>query len=279
MRKVGFLITLIGIVWFVGCEPAESSIEIIEPVQIEGQISVDGVPIDNELSGMLIDDVLRLLGSGAALYEGWHNFWVWSKVDGASSWKEVSTIYKSGGGDTASDITMSGTYVAPVGCGYDSVLQWRGGTWWQQHSGSSGDTGYVSSWYSLQHDTLVLQSGGTIQADWTITVAASGSLLDTLEWHLAYGIQCGMAEEIDSMRLCYANGDTNIVTVTVFYDLPNDTVSFLGLDTQRSLNNDTLKTVSLMDKSGTIMSNYVANAGIPNPSTPSIKYKLPVEEH
>jgi len=279
MRKIAFLIALVGIVWFSGCVVTESEIEIVEPVIVEGQTCIDGIPIDNELSELLIDETLRLMGDGAALYEGWHNFWVWSKVDGASSWKEVSTIYKAGGGDTADYITMAGTYNAPVGCGYDSVLQWRGGTWWQGHSGSPGDTGYVTTWYTLQHDTTVLQSGGNIQADWTITVVASGSLLDTLEWHLAYGIQCGMAEEIDSLRLCYNNGDTNVVVATPIYDLANDTLTMQGIDTPRSAANDTLWTVALMDKDGTILSNYVANAYIASGSTPKVNYKLPVSEH
>lgn len=279
MKRVTFLTALVGIVWFAGCVDTESSIEIIEPIRVEGQTCIDGVPIDNELSELLIDEALRLLGGGAALYEGWHNFWVWSKVDGASSWKEVSTVYKAGGGDTADYITMTGTYVAPVGCSYDSVLQWRGGTWWQQHSGSPGDTGYIVTFYTLQHDTLVLQSGGTIQADWTITVVASGSLLAILEYHLAYGIQCGMAEEIDSLRLCYNNGDTNVIVATPIYDLVNDTLTIQGIDTTRSRANDTLWTVALMDESGTILSNYVANAPIALGSTPKINYKLPVAEH
>jgi hypothetical protein len=276
-KKVAFLIVLVGIIG--GCVVTETSIEIVEPVTIEGQVCVDGVPIDNELSELLIDETLRLLGDGWALREGWENYWVWSKVDGSSSWKKVSTVYKAGGGDTADYITMAGTYVASIGISYDSVLQWRGGTRWQQHSGSPPDTGYVSSWYTLKHDTTVLESSGTIQADWTITVVASGSLLDTLEWHLAYGIQCGYAEEMDSMRLCFANGDSTILPVTVYYDLPNDTISFVAIDTPRSIANDTLKTVSLMDESGTIMSNYATNAHISSGSTPKVTYKLPVKEH
>lgn len=279
MKKVTFLIAFVGIVWFAGCEPAESSIEIVEPIQIEGQIGIDGVSVDNELSELLIDEVLLLLGDGATTYWGWEDFWLWTKVDGTSSWKQVNTVDKSGGGDTASQITMTGTYSADVGISYDSVLQWRGAVSLLIPSGDPTDTGYINTWYTLQHDTTVLQSGSTIQADWTITVVASGSLLDILEFHLAYGIQGGFCEPIDSMRLCYENGDTNIVPVTVYYDFPNDTVSFLGLDTSRSLPLDILKTIALMDESGTILSNYVANAPIAEGSAPKITYKLPVSEH
>ncbi|MBA7673741.1 hypothetical protein ES703_81945 [subsurface metagenome] len=281
MRKVTFLIALVGIVWFAGCIDTgiKTPVEIIEPVIVEGQTYVNGALIHNELSDTLIDEALRLLGDGTATYYGWELFWLWTKVDGASSWKQVSTVDKSGGGDTASQITMTGTYSADVGISYDSVLQWRGGVNYLVVCGDPPDTGYICVFYTLQHDTTVLQSGGTIQADWTITAAASGSLLDTLEFHLIYGIQGGYCEPIDSLRLCYANGDTNIVIATPIYDFANDTLTMQGLDTTRSLANDTLKTVALMDEDGTILSNYVANAHIVNPSMPKITYKLPVSEH
>jgi hypothetical protein len=278
MRKLIWIL-LLGL-FLGGCvAPVVTEIEFVESIEIEGRTYVNGVLVNNTISDSLLDDTQRRLGAGSATRTGWEYFWVWHKEDGSSAWVQVVTSDKAGGGDTASYITMTGTYEANIGISYDSIFQWRGGYANWYYSGTESDTGYVSVWYTLQHDTTVLESGGSIQADWTITIAASGTILDTLEWHVAYGIQTGYQEEIDSLRLCYNNGDTNVVQVTPIYDFTNDTLTLQGLDTTRSAANDTLKTVALMDEDGTILSNYVANAYIASGATPKISYKLVITEH
>lgn len=278
MRK---LISIILIGLFIGgCVVSSGEVEIVESVIVHGESWVGSEILYNTISDTLLHNTMYLLATGSDNgYGGWEYIWVWHKEDGSSSWYQVQTIDKAGGGDTANYITMTGTYEANAGVSYDSVLQYRGGYSSWYYTGSASDTGYVSVWYTQQHDTTVLESGGSIQVDWTITVAASGSILDTLEWHLAYGIQVGSCEEIDSLRLCYANGDTNVVVATPIYDFANDTLCMQGLDTARSIANDTLKTVALMDESGTILSNAVTNAYIASGSTPKVNYKLAITEH
>lgn len=265
-----------------GSEPEtympQTFVTLEDTLYVEGKTCVDGILL-NTISDTLINDVQRLLATGdGGGRGGWEYIWVWHKEDGTSRWDQVSTIHTEGG-DTSSTVSMTGTYEADIGISYDSVFQYRGGYASWYYPGSPTDTGYVVVWYTLQHDTTVLASGGQIQVDWDITVAGSGSILDTLEWHIAYGIQVGTCEEIDSMRLAYANGDTNVLIVTPIQDFTNDTTTFLAVDTQRSLANDTLKTVALMDEDGTILSNNTANAPIANPSTPTVYYKLAVSEN
>jgi hypothetical protein len=273
--RTGLILILTGLFSLACSMPSNV---IVENIDVNGYVTVktpDGkVKKHNIVSDTAIDEVLRVMYSGTSTYGGAEYFWIWHNEDGSKSWYQVTTIDQSGGGDTATSLTMYGQYEANNGIGYDSTLQYRLGVASWYYTGTESDTGYVSYFSCEQKsDTIALESQGKLNITWEVSATASGGILDTCLYHVIRGFQTGSAEKNMYLCLIYKHvKDTNIVNILKTVDYVNDTLTHVGTDTARTAE-DTIIRAQILDEDSTVLSNSTCNIIIGAAATPRVTVK------
>lgn len=286
------LILLMLSVVLLSCIPA-----LIEPNVLRDEISVAGKTTvrlaqdgdttllyeSNSITDSLINAFIQWMAYGTVGSGGAEYFWVWHTEDGTYHWTQVLTSDKSGGGDTASTIIMTGTYVVDAGIMYDSTIAYRlvpsSYTW----SGSVTDTDYIDlPWCEQKADTFALDAQGQLIINWSMTVTGSGGILDILLWHLIDGYQTDLCDKVDTFYLVWTTiPDTSILYVgnglSKSPDYANDTLIFTMQDTARAAA-DTVDYVIAKDDDGTTVYHKNTDIHFGQDTIPQVIVKFPFVE-